>query len=267
MTAAKKQTVVLQVVRDDLVQENTRVRIRKELLRRFGKNKILLVISSFLAIILIVTAILSFSKKESPSELKTVTIKDLLPAKIEGKGQYSIVQVRDYLCRGNFIKLAVNSANKIGCSPSVIIAQDILESGMSLSSLTIKTNNQGNVKCPLSKTHWKCKAKLKCVKAYDKIEKSNDYYQSVVYNWESWKLKLGCLIKYSAIKNCKADMLDYKGWAKAFHDSPYATDKDYDKKLISIIETYGLNRIDSCINNTLITTYSGKYVIFEPFKN
>lgn len=266
MTTARKQPIILQVVRDDLVENDTKVRIRKELLRRFGKNKILLAVSSFLAIILVVAAILSFSKKESPSELKTVTIKDLLPH-AKGKSAFTIEEVRDYLCKDNFIKLAVNSANKIGCSPSVLMAQNILESRLGKSKLTIKTNNKGNVKCPHSHQHWKCKANPTCIKAYDKIERSNDYYQSVTYNWQSWKLKLSCLIKYSSIKNCKSSMLDYKGWAKAFHESPYATDKDYDKKIISIIETYGLNRIDSCISNTLITTYSGKYVIFEPFKD
>jgi hypothetical protein len=254
----------LYVVRDDEIVIE-KVSIRKEIFARIKANrkKILLLFSCFL-LASIVLSFAAFSKKEEVRP-KTVTIKDILPSVKKGS-KFSVEQIRDYLCAGNFIKLAVNASNKIGCPPSVLIAQNILESNLGQSKLTIKTNNQGNVKCPNSHNHSKCKRSPACIRAKDLVEGSNDYYQSVRTSWESWRLKLNCLIKYNDIKKCQAGRLDYKSWAYAFHQSPYATDVNYDAKLINIIEAYGLNRLDSIIESTSITTYSGKYVVFSPRK-
>jgi len=43
---------------------------------------------------------------------------------------------------------------------------------------------------------------------------------------------------------------DYKGWAAALQEGGYATDVNYAKKLIFVIEKYQLNKIDERIRNT-----------------
>ena len=37
---------------------------------------------------------------------------------------------------------------------------------------------------------------------------------------------------------------DYRAWARGLREYGYATDATYDKKLISVIEKYELNRLD-----------------------
>jgi len=156
------------------------------------------------------------------------------------------------------IQRAYYYGEEIGCPPSVLIAQYILESRMGKSDLTKKTKNHGNIKCmKCSKGNFCGKG---CVPAYDKIEKTTDYYLVKSHAWEGWSHTARLLKNYRIIKKQKYSAKDYKDWCLLFHKSPYATDPDYDDKLINIIEKYKLYNLDTW-KGEIRTMSTGKYVL------
>jgi len=180
--------------------------------------------------------------------------------------------IREYLAHGEIIKRAVKYSELIGCPPSVLIAQDALESRFGKSKLTQKTNNSGNIKCRCngSKRLRGAHQKLEiagtpaCIRGYDKIEGSNDYYEIMPTQWHGWQRKAKILSNYRVVKNAQGKELSTAGWCYVFHKSPYATDKNYDKKLLRTIKKYKLENIDNAIARGLkITSSTGKWVIYD----
>ena len=184
--------------------------------------------------------------------------------------------IREYLAHGEIIKRAVKYSELIGCPPSVLIAQDALESRFGKSSLTKKTNNSGNIKCRCngSKRLRRIHAKLEesktpaCIRGYDKIEGSNDYYEIMPTQWHGWQRKAKILANYRVVKNAQDKKLSTADWCYVFHRSPYATDSRYDKKLWRTIKKYKLENIDNAVARGLtITSSTGKWVIYDRTAN
>ena len=69
----------------------------------------------------------------------------------------------------------------------------------------------------------------------------------VVYKsaWRSYRDHSKLLVNAPRYKKLfKLKRTDYKGWAKGLKECGYATNKNYDKILISVIEKYGLHKYD-----------------------
>lgn len=140
-----------------------------------------------------------------------------------------------------FYNVAKTEKKKYGIPASVNMAQALIESGVGESRLSLQNNNYFGIKC-FSKT---CK-KGHCTNATDDHHK--DFFKKYETPWKSWrdhsKLLTGDrykgLLKYGD---------DYKKWASGLKKAGYATDKNYDKKLISTIEKYSLYKLDEELEN------------------
>lgn len=183
----------------------------------------------------------------------------------EVKPGYSRKDLFGYLTKNQLLERSYIYYFRTGILPSVLVAHAILESGLGTSSLTKVTKNEGNVKCKCS---WNSKLRKKhegkgiCVQAYDKIEQSNDYYVITDTYWKAWSLKIEKLVKHASIREAKYKELTTNEWCKLIHSTPYATDEQYDKKLIRIIESYNLQQLDNHAYN-VIQSPSGTYTIYD----
>ena len=163
----------------------------------------------------------------------TVHIKTLIPQTSNNKEvwQNSI----DFFVSGENIKRSEHFYKTYGIPPSVYLAHSALESGFGSSKLVKRTKNRGNIK-----------TKKGGIKAFDKIEKSNDSYKIFPSFYEGEKAIMKLLVRYKDIKKVRNSFY-YKDWTKALEDSPYSTDVKYEEKLNSIIEKFQLYNIDRAI--------------------
>lgn len=144
------------------------------------------------------------------------------------------------MTRNEYIKkfqvLAIEEMNRSGIPASIKMAQACLESGNGNSELSRKSNNHFGIKC---KSSWKGKkvyydddAKGECFRKYKTIEESYiDHTNFLMDN-----------PRYFDLFQLPSD--DYVGWAKGLKKAGYATAKDYDRRLIRIIEENQLHRLD-----------------------
>lgn len=151
-------------------------------------------------------------------------------------------------------QIVKDEAKKIGCPPSIKMAQAILESKWGQSSLATQGNNHFGIK-------WKkgdksdgvivkgiCKKTTKEVKNGKTITVKADFVR--YHNrWASFrghthflKKRIETNPKYAPMKNLSST--DYKGWAVALGKSGYATQPDYADRLINVIERYELYKLD-----------------------
>lgn len=156
---------------------------------------------------------------------------DLAPAAPE---ELRAQNVKAYIER--FSKIAVAEMDKFGIPASVSMAQAIIESRSGTSVLAIRNNNHFGIKC-FSKT---C-AKGHCTCYTDDHHK--DFFRKYANPTDSWREHSQFLMKYRYRELLKYGK-NYRVWAKGLRDFGYATDQNYDKKLIAIIERYELNKLD-----------------------
>ena len=133
-----------------------------------------------------------------------------------------------------FVKVAQAESNKFGIPASIILAQGILESNCGESKL-----------CQASNNHFG-------IKTFDKSVRHVVFHDDVptdkfkVYNsaWESYRDHSLLLMKgiYSPCR--RHDRKDYRGWAKQLELCGYATDKQYEEKLLDMISKYQLYQYD-----------------------
>ena len=136
-----------------------------------------------------------------------------------------------------FEKVAKTEMEKYGIPASIKMAQALIESRAGKSTLAKKNNNHFGMKC-FSK---QCK-KGHCSNFNDDHHK--DFFRKFDGPWESWRLH-SKLLQGKRYIGLKKYGKDYKKWAEGLKKAGYATDKRYDKKLISIIKKYQLYRLDS----------------------
>jgi flagellum-specific peptidoglycan hydrolase FlgJ len=156
---------------------------------------------------------------------------DLAPASAEELNGQS---VKAYIER--YSKIAVAEMDKFGIPASITMAQAIIESRSGKSALAVYNNNHFGIKC-FSKS---CAAGH-CSNYTDDNHK--DFFRKYANSTDSWREHSQFLMK-----NRYRDLLkfgkNYKVWARGLRDFGYATDQSYDKKLISVIERYELNKLD-----------------------
>lgn len=135
-----------------------------------------------------------------------------------------------------FSKVAVAEMDKFGIPASITMAQAIVESRSGTSVLAVKNNNHFGIKC-FSKT---------CPKGHCSCY-TDDHHKDFFFIYgsaaESFRAHSQFLMKYRYRDLLKYGK-NYKVWAKGLREFGYATDQTYDKKLISIVERYGLNKLD-----------------------
>ena len=132
--------------------------------------------------------------------------------------------------------------------PSLTIAQAILESNWGRSELATQANALFGIKAHTDPTHKKTYTKTTW-------EYSNGKYIQIEADfkaYDSWEDSIRDRSKYLATrviggKKIYADVLgetDYKKACEKIYKAGYATDPNYPKKLIDIIEKYKLNKFD-----------------------
>ncbi|MDB4236608.1 glucosaminidase domain-containing protein [Flavobacteriaceae bacterium] len=135
-----------------------------------------------------------------------------------------------------YAPLAVLEMHKYDIPASITLAQGILESGNGRSQLASKSNNHFGIKCH---TGWKGQ------KVYHDDDEKGECFRKYKFVETSYKDHSEFLSGRRRYANLfKLRKSDYKGWAKGLKKAGYATDKNYPKKLIKIIETYGLYEFD-----------------------
>ncbi|MBQ5895796.1 MAG: glucosaminidase domain-containing protein [Bacteroidaceae bacterium] len=136
-----------------------------------------------------------------------------------------------------FHPAAVEQMKKYGIPASITLAQGLLESGRGTSKLATRGNNHFGIKAD---DRWQG----------DTIHSFDNgrwcifrRYKDAAKSYEDHSKFLCDNSRYDFL--FELEITDYKGWAKGLKDAYYAEDREYDKKLIGIIERYELHQYDS----------------------
>ncbi len=155
--------------------------------------------------------------------------------------------------------MAIEEMGRSGIPASITIAQGCLESANGNSELSRKSNNHFGIKC---KKGWKGKkvyydddAKNECFRKYRTVENSYIDHTNFLLNNP----------RYASLFELKTT--DYKGWAHGLKKAGYATNKKYAHKLIHIIETNKLYRLDYKISYEELMAFEQKQMGSEGISN
>ena len=132
--------------------------------------------------------------------------------------------------------LAIDQMKKYHIPASITLAQGLLESGAGQSELARKSNNHFGIKCH----DWAGR------KVYHDDDMRDDcfrVYKSVKDSYEDHSIFLSSHQRYAGLFRLKPT--DYVGWARGLKAAGYATSPTYADRLINIIESYNLDRLDS----------------------
>lgn len=132
--------------------------------------------------------------------------------------------------------LAVDNMEVYGIPASITMGQAILESGFGNGYLARVANNHFCIKC---KNTWTGPTITHqddnpddCFRVYESVEESFADHAEFLCDGSRYDF----LFAY--------DITDYKSWAKGLKKAGYATAKDYDERLIRVIETSQLYLLD-----------------------
>ncbi len=135
-------------------------------------------------------------------------------------------------------EIAKEQMKKYGIPASITLSQAILESSSGKSQLSKNDNNHFGIKATSS---WIKQGGKYSIYQDDRKDDKFKSYDNVKDSFEDHSL----LLLNPRYKNCfSLNLEDYSSWAKEIKKAGYATDKDYDKKLTNLIETYNLKRFD-----------------------
>ena len=139
-----------------------------------------------------------------------------------------------------FGPVASDLSRETGVPVAIILAAGGLESGWGRSELARESNNHFGIKnweagqpshCLITQefTGRQGRHEMACFRAYDSPQDSfRDYCRKLMTN-----PRYKPLFQYSSA--------DYENWARGLQSCGYATDPDYARKLIRVIETYELD--------------------------
>lgn len=173
----------------------------------------------------------------------------------------TVVFTNGQTSRADYIKkyqlIAIEEMNRSGIPASITMAQACLESADGNSELSKKSNNHFGIKC---KSYWTGKKVY-----YDDDEKNECFrkYRTVEESYIDHTNFLTDNPRYFDLFKLPSD--DYVGWAKGLKKAGYATARDYDKKLIKIIEDYQLYRLDYRISFDQLTASAGTKINNDNF--
>ena len=135
-----------------------------------------------------------------------------------------------------YCNIAMREMNDYGIPASITLAQGILESAAGTSRLAVQANNHFGIKCH---NDWSGE------KIYHNDDKNNECFRKYEYAEQSFidhSQFLKDRPRYSFL--FELDKTDYKAWAKGLKQAGYATDPNYPKRLIELIERYELYKYD-----------------------
>ena len=132
---------------------------------------------------------------------------------------------------------AIKEMEKYKIPASITLAQGMLESSNGNSDLAVNANNHFGIKCH---SDWSGKTMHK---DDDKKNECFRKYSSVLESYEDHSKFLATRTRYASL--FELETTDYKGWAHGLKKAGYATDPNYPKRLIDIIEKYELYKYDS----------------------
>lgn len=132
--------------------------------------------------------------------------------------------------------IAIRKMVEYGIPASITLAQGVLESGAGKSELALKANNHFGIKCHKEwtgkKFYYDDDEPNECFRKYDSAEESYDDHSFFLITRE----------RYNDLFDL--DVTDYRGWAFGLKKAGYATNPNYPKLLIKIIEEYKLYNYD-----------------------
>jgi len=140
--------------------------------------------------------------------------------------------VQSYIKR--FKQTALQEAKLYSIPASIKLAQGIIESNAGQSKLAVKENNHFGIKCM---------KRIKCKCATYADDSPTDQFRVFTDAWSSYREHSKLLTKDRYKHLLKLDPHDYKGWAYGLQKAGYATNPNYAKLLITIIEKYQLHKI------------------------
>ena len=130
---------------------------------------------------------------------------------------------------------AIYQMKKYKIPASITLAQGILESGDGNSELAKKSNNHFGIKCHSDwegeRVYHDDDKKNECFRKYNKVRDSYDDHSEFLL-----RPRYASLFEYA--------LTDYKSWAKGLKKAGYATNPNYAKHLIKIIEENELHKLD-----------------------
>jgi flagellum-specific peptidoglycan hydrolase FlgJ len=132
---------------------------------------------------------------------------------------------------------AIAEMEHFGIPASIQLAQGLVESRAGYSKLAQANNNHFGIKC-FSKT---C-PKGHCSNFTDDHHK--DFFRKFPSAWESWR-EHSKLLSNDYYKRLHQSGRDYKKWAAGLHQLGYATDPQYEEKIVGMVEKYELYKYDS----------------------
>tara|TARA_B100000902_G_C27321923_1_gene925292 strand:- start:7139 stop:8005 length:867 start_codon:yes stop_codon:yes gene_type:complete len=138
-----------------------------------------------------------------------------------------------------FSVIAIEEMKKNGIPASVKLAQGILESSFGKSMLAVEGNNHFGIKChgwSGKKIYADDDEKDECFRRYDNPNDSYKDHSLFLIENKRYRFLFDLNIN------------DYKSWCNGIAKAGYATDTNYSKKLISIIEKYNLFVFDNISN-------------------
>ena len=143
--------------------------------------------------------------------------------------------------------VAIQQMNNYKIPASITLAQAILESANGNSELANKANNHFGIKC----SDWNGDSYLK-----DDNKKNECFrkYNHAKESFEDHSLFLKNRSRYDFLFTYESG--DYKSWAKGLKQAGYATNPNYPKLLIDLIEKYNLQQFDGKSTNTSFSTNS-----------
>lgn len=131
---------------------------------------------------------------------------------------------------------AIKDMQKTGVPASITLAQGLLESESGNSDLAREARNHFGIKCHKDwqgeTFHKDDDAKDECFRKYNTVLESFDDHSDFLRTRDRYAFLF------------ELDITDYKGWAHGLKKAGYATNPEYAKKLIKIIEDYNLNELD-----------------------
>lgn len=179
------------------------------------------------------------SKKQTVSQRND---RNAAPASIPRNGDLPVKRYADVVDEyiANFADIAQEEMRLYNIPASITLAQGILESGAGRGDLTRRANNHFGIKCH----DWQGD---KVYHDDDRRKECFRKYNDPKYSYRDHSLFLSERKRYAAL--FELDIDDYKGWAKGLRAAGYATDRQYPRKLIDIIERYQLYNYDSEITS------------------
>ena len=134
-----------------------------------------------------------------------------------------------------FKAVAIHEMKLYGIPASITLAQGILESGSGKGRLARQANNHFGIKCH----DW---TGPRIYHDDDRAQECFRKYNDPSQSYRDHSLFLAKRKRYADL--FKHKITDYKAWARGLKKAGYATDPQYPKKLISLIERYKLYRYD-----------------------